>query len=134
MKVVFAVLIVAFFVTCNSNKTIVEKSDLTENQKEIAVIQKAFPEVSQCILDKIAFFQNEAKANPPRAIYQYSYNGKTVYYISAPCCDIYSELVDNACNLLCAPDGGFIGKGDGKCINFNKTKSNEKLIWRDKRN
>jgi hypothetical protein len=133
MKVIFAVLIVSFFMACNCNKSVIEKGDLTENQKEIAIVQKAFPEVPQCILDKIAFFQSEAKANPPRAIYQYQYNEKIVYYISAPCCDIYPELFDNNCNLLCAPDGGFTGKGDGKCTDFNKTKSNEKLIWHDKR-
>jgi len=118
---------------CNCNKTIVEKENLTTSQKELAVVQKVFPKAPQCILDKITFFQSEPKANPPRAIYQYQYNGKIVYYISAPCCDIYPELVDNNCDLLCAPDGGFTGKGDGKCIDFNKIKSKEKLIWRDKR-
>jgi len=118
---------------CNSNKTFTEKSNLAKSQKEVAIIRKVFPEVPKCILDKITFFQSEPKVNPPRAIYQYQYNEKTVYYVSAPCCDIYPELVDNDCNLLCAPDGGFTGKGDGKCIDFNKTKSKEKLIWHDKR-
>ena len=127
MKIKIITLLFFSLMACNSTEK------LTSNQQELATIKKAFPEAPQCILDKIAVFQKEPKANPPRKIYQYQYKGNTVYYISAPCCDIYPELLDANCNLLCAPDGGFTGKGDGKCLDFNKTKSKEKLIWRDKR-
>jgi hypothetical protein len=34
---------------------------------------------------------------------------------------------------MCAPDGGFTGKGDGKCTYFFDARTNEKLIWEDER-
>jgi hypothetical protein len=35
--------------------------------------------------------------------------------------------------LICQPDGGITGKGDGKCPDFDKNKTNEKLVWQDPR-
>jgi hypothetical protein len=75
----------------------------------------------------------ERKRNPLTHIYQYQYGGQTVYYISAPCCDQYSELFDRKGKLVCNPDGGMTGKGDGRCPDFNKKKANEKLVWQDPR-
>jgi hypothetical protein len=71
--------------------------------------------------------------NPPGSIWRYEYNGKTVYYIPAYCCDMQSELFDGNCNKICSPDGGFTGKGDGKCSDFFTNRKNEKLIWKDER-
>jgi hypothetical protein len=73
------------------------------------------------------------KNNPPRKIYSYLYNGKTVYYVPPICCDFYSDVYDSACNIIGHPDGGFTGKGDMQMTDFNKTKTNEKLIWEDVR-
>lgn len=126
-------LITSWFTSCGCDKATAKEKGMTAKQKEIATIQKTYPEVPQCVLDKIIIFQEEAKANPPRTVYQYQYNGRIVYYITAPCCDIYPQLFDENCNLLCAPDGGFTGRGDGKCIDFNKIKTAKKLIWQDKR-
>ena len=75
----------------------------------------------------------ERKRNPLTHIYRYQYGGQTVYYITAPCCDQYSEVFDTKGNLVCHPDGGMTGKGDGKCADFEKNKSNEKLVWQDPR-
>ena len=49
------------------------------------------------------------------------------------CCDFYSDLYDNKCNLIAHPDGGFTGKGDGKIKDFRKEATNEKLVWEDSR-
>lgn len=87
-----------------------------------------------CITDKIRQMEQEPVRNPPASVTQYTYNGQTVYYITAGCCDQYNELYDSNCNLLCAPDGGFTGHGDGRCADFHANKSNEKLIWQDTRN
>ena len=134
MKYIFVFVLVSFgFIACNCGKNVAKDSGLTTEQKELILLKKEMPTVPVCIFDKIATFQKEPKANPPRAVYQYEYKGSTVYYITAPCCDIYPELFDTNCNLLCAPDGGFTGKGDGKCVDFHKLKSNKKLIWKDNR-
>ena len=82
---------------------------------------------------RIAAVLAERKRNPITRILRYQYEGKTVYYISAPCCDQYSQVYDTRGKLICNPDGGITGKGDGKCPDFDKKKSNEKLVWQDPR-
>lgn len=83
--------------------------------------------------DRIAAVLAERKRNPITRILRYDYEGQVVYYISAPCCDQYSEVLDTRGKLICHPDGGITGKGDGQCANFEKRKTNEKLVWQDPR-
>ncbi len=90
-------------------------------------------EVPVCIQKLIHQFSEEEKQNPPRKIYSYLYKGAKVYYVIAPCCDNFNDLYDEYCTLLGHPDGGFTGRGDGKFPDFNETKTNEKIIWEDKR-
>lgn len=95
--------------------------------------QNPLPSTPLCIQQKIKAMQSEPVRNPPASIWQYEYQGQLVYYIPPPCCDFYSQLFDSECNLICAPDGGITGKGDGKCPDFSKLAKNPKLIWEDKR-
>jgi hypothetical protein len=90
-------------------------------------------DIPACILQKINEIQADEVRNPPASVWQYEYNQKTVYYIPAYCCDIQSQLLDENCNLICSPDGGLTGKGDGKCPDFFTNRKNEKLIWQDER-
>jgi hypothetical protein len=91
------------------------------------------PDIPSCIKDKIKEIQSEKVRNPPGSIWQYEYNGQRVYYITSYCCDFPGQLFDSNCNLLCNPDGGFSGKGDGKCPDFFTKRGKEKLIWKDDR-
>lgn len=86
-----------------------------------------------CVNDMIKGFASAEKENPPRKIYSFTYHGKTVYYVTPPCCDFFSDLYDSKCKLMGHPDGGITGKGDGKLVDFNTDRSNEKLVWEDKR-
>ena len=95
--------------------------------------KEEFKDVPTCIIEKIKQLQAEEVWNPPASVWQYEYNGQTVYYIPARCCDIPSSLYDANCNLICHPDGGFTGKGDGKCTDFAEKRTKEKLIWKDER-
>ena len=95
--------------------------------------EKNADNIPECIQEKIAIFTSEKVANPPIKVYSYTYNSETVYYVSAVCCDVYSELYDKDCNRICAPDGGKTGRGDGKCKDFFDSKTDEKLIWSDSR-
>ena len=78
-------------------------------------------------------FAAEPVGNPPQSIYRYEYKGRTVYYVPAQCCDQFSTLYDAAGKVVCAPDGGFTGSGDGRCMDFSKERTEEHLIWKDKR-
>ncbi|MGJ3233879.1 DUF6970 domain-containing protein [Marivirga sp.] len=87
----------------------------------------------ECIKDQIEDIAKGDVWNPPAKIYSYQYEGQTVYYFPSRCCDIASSLYDAECNLLCSPDGGLSGNGDGQCSDFHDLKTDEKLIWEDKR-
>jgi uncharacterized protein DUF6970 len=77
--------------------------------------------------------ESEPKANPPAYIASYEYQGKVVYYLPPRCCDIFGDLYDAAGQLLCHPDGGLAGHGDGRCPDFLSQRRNETIIWRDGR-
>jgi hypothetical protein len=81
----------------------------------------------------IVAFVNAPVANPPRRIIQYRYNENAVYYISSPCCDQFNYLYDAAGNIICAPDGGLTGNGDGQCPDFAATAINAVVVWEDER-
>lgn len=68
--------------------------------------------------------------HPPLEIWRYSYNGKVVYFTLSDCCDFPNVLYDQNCTMMCAPSGGFSGKGDGKCPDFNDKAKNGTLIWK----
>jgi hypothetical protein len=114
---------------CGSKKNTTNATGHQTAGKDTIVLAAA----QSCIKDMIKRFEKEEKQNPPRKIFSYSYKGRTVYYVTAPCCDFYSDLYDDSCKLIGHPDGGFTGKGDGGMPDFNKARSNEKLIWEDKR-
>ncbi len=78
-------------------------------------------------------FEKNPVGNPPLSTWRYNYNGQTVYFVPAHCCDIPSVVYDANGNTLCSPDGGITGKGDGKCPDFFSARSNEQLIWQDSR-
>jgi hypothetical protein len=86
-----------------------------------------------CIQQKIDQIKKEPKWNPPAEVYEYSYNGKRVFYFSSNCCDQYNEVYDENCNYVCAPSGGYAGKGDNKCADFNEKAIKVRLVWKDER-
>lgn len=90
-------------------------------------------EAPECIKAKISEIQNEPVRNPATKVWQYEYNGETVYYVPPYCCDFFGTVYNSKCEIICHPDGGIAGNGDGKCKNFFKIATNGKVIWEDKR-
>lgn len=125
MTRIFLALCVMMISCCSSNKTAATTANTETDSLET--------NIPGCIRELITKFKREEKTNPLRSVWQYSYNGKTVYYIPAICCDFFSDLYDDQCQLIAHPDGGFTGRGDGKAKDFAEVRSNEKLIWKDKR-
>src|SRR5579875_1086680 len=89
--------------------------------------------VPPCIQQKIAAIKAAPRWNPPAQVDKYLYNGKTVYLFSSNCCDQYNVLYNDACNYVCAPSGGFTGKGDGKCSDFFTKAKHMGIVWKDNR-
>lgn len=102
-------------------------TNLTGCEKKDALV------VPTCVSEVIREIESEPVSNPKRSVWQYIYKGKMVYFVPSICCDIPSRLLDGDCKLICNPDGGFTGIGDGKCTDFFATRTNEKLIWEDQR-
>jgi hypothetical protein len=98
-----------------------------------ALAQESTSALPQWLQLKILKFESMPPSNPPRSVHQSSYEGKTVYYIPPICCDIGSELYDETGKLLCSPDGGFTGRGDGRCHLFNVGEAMSSTLWRDNR-
>lgn len=101
-----------------------KKKKITEEQKT--------PEVSMpaCLQKMIDDAGKQSPPEVPLQVDEYLYNGKTVYLVTAPCCDHYNTLYDTECKEICAPTGGFTGKGDGKCEDFSKTATHVKMVWK----
>lgn len=81
----------------------------------------------------IAKIESEPVTNPPSSIFRYRFHGATVYYRPGRCCDVASDLYDAGGALMCHPDGGLGGRGDGACTDFLSSRTNERLIWQDSR-
>src|SRR5438034_11845104 len=77
--------------------------------------------------------ENQPVANPPAFIARYDYRGQVVYYLPARCCDIPSNVYNADGAIVCHPDGGFSGSGDGRCSDFFAQRTNEKIVWQDPR-
>ena len=86
-----------------------------------------------CVEQKIEQLKKEPVWNPPAKVCGYTYREQTVYFFPQRCCDIPSELYDENCTLICHPDGGITGRGDGKCADFFEKRSNGVLVWEDER-
>jgi len=71
----------------------------------------------------------EAVNNAYLSVDIYLYEGDTVYLFVPPCCDRFSELYDQDGKLICHPDGGITGKGDGKCSDFVKKAEKIKSLY-----
>ncbi len=68
-----------------------------------------------CIKAKIKAVDGKDIMATPISVSRWEVDGKTYYYLQSACCDQFNELVDEDCNYICAPDGGFTGAGDGNC-------------------
>ena len=91
------------------------------------------PEVPVCVKEKIELLKSEPPRNPPAYVASYEYRGAIVYYLPPAAGDQMSELYNEKCELICKPDGGITGRGDGKCSDFSDQRANEKILWRDDR-
>lgn len=87
----------------------------------------------ECLQMKIDEFESQTIRNPPASIWLYKYGNQYVYYIPPYCCDMFGELYDTNCDLICYPDGGITGGGDGNCPEFHNEATKIKLVWQDKR-
>jgi hypothetical protein len=114
--------------SCKCSQTNSKPQATVPNQ--LVAVKDTVPKCIRALITKLAA---EPVTNPPSAIYSYTFESKTVYYLPPVCCDNFSDLYNDSCQIIAHPDGGFTGKGDRKAPNFHDDKKDEKLIWVDKR-
>ena len=107
-------------------------SECGQQKDKIAETKTTADSLPACIRKVIDQAEKSPSPDSPVEINEYVYNNKTVYLFTAPCCDQFNVLYDTACNVICAPSGGFTGKGDGKCPDFDKNAKLVKQIWKSK--
>ena len=84
--------------------------------------------------DLIESYKATHVGSNPDSIWSYTYKDQIVFYVSSMyCCDLPSTLYDVDGKVLCEPDGGIAGVGDGKCPDFMAERLNEQQIWKDQR-
>lgn len=105
----------------------------TDTSSTISPATASQQQTPACILQKIDSLKREPVWNPPAEIYEYEYDGSKVYAISSNCCDFFNTVIDSECKYVCAPSGGFTGRGDGKCADFFKAAKQLRLVWKDER-
>lgn len=86
----------------------------------------------KAIQQKITQLQNAPVQNPPAEVWRWRADNAIYYYVTSGCFDQFNYLYDESGEVVCAPDGGFTGKGAGDCPNFQGPIS-KTLIWRDNR-
>ncbi len=86
-----------------------------------------------CIEQKIEDIIDGPVANPPTQVWRWEVDNQIFYYITSDCCDQFNYLYNENCDIICAPDGGLSGGGDGNCPEFT-TEIDKFLIWEDSRN
>jgi hypothetical protein len=79
---------------------------------------------------EIRRLRSEAAPNVPVVVTRSQYRGETVYYTSPGVPDGPGVLFDAEGKVLCSPDGGLDGRGDGRCADFFATRVNETILWR----
>lgn len=67
------------------------------------------------------------------SVWRCIYKNQIVYYLPPRCCDIPSVLYNEPGNIICSPDGGFTGRGDGRCQDFFEERKNCEAIGKDTR-
>ena len=108
------------------------------NQTGVRATPREVPDREQTSLPEwltqlIRKLESAPPANPPARLTRYTYRDQTVFYLPPRCCDIASILYDADGKVLCKPDGGLTGAGDGRCSDFSKERKDERLIWQDTR-
>jgi len=82
-------------------------------------------DVPSCVKELI-----RSKPAQPLEVWRYQFQHQTVYLTVPDCCDQYISVYSAQCTFICAPSGGFSGKGDGKCPTFNDDATDGVMIWK----
>ncbi len=86
----------------------------------------AVNDLPSCLETKIKSMAENPSEGPPQSITRYHYEGRTVYYMVAPCCDKFNIVFDSACTILGYPMADLPEKVMARCRVFTTKRQTEK--------
>lgn len=101
----------------------------TNDGKENSIWKVPPSDVPICVKEIIERERSYPNVTSPIYVSRYKYDSKTVYYLFSVCCDHLNNVVDEQCVVICAPNGGRSGAGDGKCPDFFIDATERQIIW-----
>jgi len=132
MRLFLLICLVTNFI-CGCNRKVPANTSTMASADSIKPDSSTTAPLPACILAKIDSIRQQPVWNPPAEIHEYELDGRRVYLVSADCCDRFTTAMDSDCKTICAPSGGFTGRGDGKCPDFFKKANHIRLVWKDDR-
>jgi hypothetical protein len=133
----FYIVSAIFALACGKSRKAQKPTDMAMALKDSGIIVNTdtpkikLPKGIEQLIEKL---KAEEIVAPPRELWEYTLIDKKVYYVPAPqCCDFFSDLYNEAGELIAHPDGGFTGRGDNKMPNFATDRTNGRIVWVDKR-
>lgn len=127
MKYIFILLVFPLLSASECGKH--KKASVSTTEPATEKKEEVKDSIPPCVRKLIEGGNKQEPPESPLQVYEYLYNGKTVYLLNARCCDQYNMLYDDSCRTICAPSGGFTGRGDGKCIDFKDVAKYVRLVW-----
>lgn len=91
------------------------------------------PEIPSWLEERIEVWESGPRDRSPGIVSRYRFGFKDVIYIPPWCDDCFGDLRDLDGDLICHPDGGIRGDGDGQCPNFPEDASLLEVLWVDPR-
>ena len=129
MKYLLILLVIPFLSATECGK---KKKDALPTEVQTEIVDTKIDSIPACVQKLIDDGNKENPSTAPTQVDEYLYKDKKVYLAIAQCCDFFNLLYDENCKEICAPTGGFTGKGDGKCPDFEKEAKLIKTIWKEK--
>ncbi len=83
-----------------------------------------------CVNEGIDRILAQNPENPRAQVHRYNYEGKTLFYVPAPCCDIAGVVYDKQCGTFC---NTAVYLAASTCEDFFREATNKTLIWEDPR-
>ncbi len=129
MKYLLLLLAIPFLSNSECGK---KKTDTVTTEEQTEIVDTKNDSIPACVQKLIDDGNKETPSTAPTQVDEYIYKDKKVYLAIAHCCDFFNLLYDENCKEICAPTGGFTGKGDGKCPDFEKEAKYIRTIWKEK--
>lgn len=93
--------------------------------------QKDIVLYSDCVQALIDSLEAIPVLSPPARVEEWTVGTEKYIYSTSDCCDFFNYLRNLDCEMICAPDGGITGMGDGNCPDLKNVE--KMLIWEDNR-